>query len=270
MGDDEIIIDHIINSLRNFALNDIKKVIAADKNTVLASFILCSCFIEQVSGFRYGKVSHKTGKAMFEDFVKDYMPPHYNPKQLREDLRNKLVHNYSLGNTYSLVEKRADLHLTPLGNRIIINIENFLQELEEAFNKYINHLKQDNTIKEYALKWYEKHKILGMDNHDFYTYEQAEEIVNGNIKSIKGVSKLEWWPFNLKGLLIVPSGSAFETIHEICTHRVQKQIGSKEALINLSLFNNTKFDVFIAGVNDELQASYIKLSDYLEAIGQHS
>ena len=45
---------------------------------------------------------------MFEDFVSEYMPSTYVPKQLREDLRNKLVHNYSLGDTYSLVEKMPD------------------------------------------------------------------------------------------------------------------------------------------------------------------
>ena len=266
--EDELIIAHIIASLNNFALNDIKKIIAADKRTLLASFILCSCFIEQVSGFRYAKVEHKTGKDMFKSFIKEYMPSAYDPIKLREDLRNKLVHNYSLGSTYSLVEKMPDIHLKPLGNRIVINIENFVAELEEAFNKYVAHLKSDVTLQANAIKQFGVYRIIGSDNHDFLTFEQAQEIVNSNIQFIKGFSETEKWPLYLISLLIVPSGCEFETMVKLAEYRIKHKCGNKEALIGLSLFDDTTFDVYIVGStsnnpNEQLQIGFIKHSDYL-------
>ena len=49
-------IDRITTALRDYALGDIKKVMVGDN--VLATFILCSCFIEQLATYRYG--THKT------------------------------------------------------------------------------------------------------------------------------------------------------------------------------------------------------------------
>ncbi|HEY4877241.1 MAG TPA: hypothetical protein VIH86_16810 [Puia sp.] len=179
-------IEYIIKSLKDFALRDIKKIGIEDN--VLASFILCSCFIEQVSGFRYARVSHRTGKGMFEDFVKEYLP-NYDPKKLREDLRNKLVHNYSLGDSYSLVRNSKELHLTKLGTRQIINIENFIEELENAFALYENDLNTKEDVRNNALKWYETFHIIGMNNHDFFPYVEAEKIVKENSSVVGGFSK---------------------------------------------------------------------------------
>ena len=158
-GIDDHIIDQIEHSLRNYNLRDIKKISQID--TVLASFTLCSCFIEQMSGFRYANVKHKTGRIMFENFVRDYLGM-YDAEKLRNDLRNKLVHNYSLGDTYSLTMGAPNDHLQiDKYGRLILNLENFISDLENAFNSWISELRTDNEIRSNALIWYEQYKILG-------------------------------------------------------------------------------------------------------------
>lgn len=156
---DEQIIDQIIHSLKNYNLRDIKKI--AQMDTVLASFTLCSCFVEQMSGFRYAKVKHKTGNEMFKSFVKDYLSQ-YDPSKLREDLRNRLVHNYSLGETYSLTMRSNDYHLKPDKNgRLILNLENFIDDIDGAFTKWNGELRTNDDVRKNALTWFSKFQIIG-------------------------------------------------------------------------------------------------------------
>lgn len=256
------LVEHIIKSLKDFALRDIKKI--GKEDTVLASFILCSCFIEQVSGFRYVKTGHKP----FTDFVKEYLPSHYNPNKLRDDLRNKLVHNYSLGNSYSLVREKRELHLTMLGGRQIINIENFIEELDTAFTLYENDLNTKEVVRNNAFKWYKKHKIIGMNNHDFLSFKDAEKMVIENSSIIGEFSKDPSWGFYLKNILIVPSGSQFETMGKIVKYAVGNNCSNKDALIGLSIYEENAFDVYILGTDKEevkgSELSFIKMTDYLE------
>ena len=98
MNEDEII-DQIEFSLRNYDLRDIKLI--SKQDTVIASFILCSCFIEHLCTFRYGMTKVLNWEE-FRNFVNEYLNK-YDHNKLRNDLRNKLVHNYSLGESYVLV-----------------------------------------------------------------------------------------------------------------------------------------------------------------------
>jgi len=151
--------EQIIHSLRNYNLGDIKKI--AQMDTVIASFTLCSCFVEQVSGFRYAKVKHKTGNEMFKSFVKDYMSQ-YDPSKLRDDLRNRLVHNYSLGEKYSLTMGSNGYHLKADKNgRLILNLENFINDIEGAFTKWTEELRTNSEVRNNALIWFSKFQIIG-------------------------------------------------------------------------------------------------------------
>jgi hypothetical protein len=93
MQDDNEIIEQIIHSFTKFNLRDIEEINKYEKDYIIAEFILCSCLIDQLSGFRYnnGVVSKR-----YKQFVKEYLTK-YNPNKLYYDLRNKLVHNYSVG-----------------------------------------------------------------------------------------------------------------------------------------------------------------------------
>ncbi len=146
----------IETALRHFAYGDIKKVSTGDN--VLASFILCSCFIEQMATFRYGR---EVGKNEFESFTKEYLSQ-YDAVKLREDLRNKLVHNYSLGESYSLVRGYPQFHLQIHGGSTVINIENFVEELGKALDTFMLQLRTDQAIMANAVKVLEKINIVSI------------------------------------------------------------------------------------------------------------
>jgi hypothetical protein len=93
-------ISYIITAFETYALGDIKKV---QKNEMpIAAFILCVCFIDQVSGFIYDNNvrGQRTNTDRSKKFVSEYLnkasAKPYDKDDLIELLRNKLVHNYSV------------------------------------------------------------------------------------------------------------------------------------------------------------------------------
>ncbi len=157
MTDDQII-DQIVHSFSKYNLRDIQEINNNELDFTIAEFILCSCFIDQVSGFRYN--TDKVGKR-YRQFVKDYLP-NYNSDDLYEDLRNKLVHNYSVGSFYGLTRKAPHLHLKNVNSLIHLNLENFISDLKTALDKYISELRTDRDIRRKALCWFTEYKIIGL------------------------------------------------------------------------------------------------------------
>ncbi|HEY6503966.1 MAG TPA: hypothetical protein VIZ28_08340 [Chitinophagaceae bacterium] len=154
---DNQIIDQIAHSFTRFNLRDIQEINNNQLDFTIAEFILCSCLIDQISGFRYN--THKVGKR-YRQFVKDYLP-NYNSDDLYDDLRNKLVHNYSVGIHYRLTRKAAHLHLQNVNGDIYLNLENFIADIRTALEKYFSELANDKTIRQNALSWFGQHKIIG-------------------------------------------------------------------------------------------------------------
>jgi len=255
------IIDTIIGSLKGFALRDIQKI--GKEDTVMASFILCACFIDQLSGFRY----NGSGEKEFTDFIKEYLPKKYDAKNLRYDLRNKLVHNYSLGNSYSLIRNRSDLHLEEIGGKIFINIENFIAELEAAFALFENDLNTRDLVRYNALEWHKTHKIISKSTYDFLSFDDAVEIHNKNLDLITGFSKVPSWPYHLKTILIAPTGFNFVEMGRILQCITNDKITNQEALIRLSAFAGNTFEVVIVGADreepDGCLFSFIGVTDYI-------
>ena len=155
MTEDEII-DQIIHSFSNYNLRDIQEINKSQLDFTVAEFILCSCFIDQLSGFRYN--IEKVGKR-YRLFVTEYLPA-YNSKELYEDLRNKLVHNYSIGKYYALLRNEPNWHLFEESGVKYLNLENFITDLNSALSKYILELKNNATIRNNALKWFSKYRII--------------------------------------------------------------------------------------------------------------
>lgn len=136
---EKIIVDTIERSLRNFDLGDIKALCAAkvEVDMTMAGFILCVCFIEHICTFMFG--GKKVGKKEFQQFVSTYLDQRYDAKSLREDLRDSLVHNYTLGDCYVLT-RRSSVHLASHANppsHIALDLDSFVEELEHAFEQYI-------------------------------------------------------------------------------------------------------------------------------------
>ena len=142
-------IERIIHSLKNHALADIKG--NADKP--IAGFILAACFIDQISGFLYNTDAIKS---RFNRFVKDYMPK-YNSIQLYESLRNKLVHNYSIGGFYRITSDQKILHEANYSENLnIINLWVFIEDLESAFEKVCQKFRSIGQARTNALEWFAK------------------------------------------------------------------------------------------------------------------
>ncbi len=163
-------IDRIMTALRGFAYGDIKKIESGDN--VLATFILCSCFIEQVATYRYGTAN--VGHTHFKAFVDEYLKA-YDGQKLRSDLRNKLVHNYSLGETYSLTMRNRSAHLKEgLDGKTILNLENFVDDLGQALDVYEQQLITDREIRELAFKILSKNHIIGFGNIDYINFDNPD------------------------------------------------------------------------------------------------
>lgn len=155
--DKDKFINGLWNSLHDMAFLDIIR--ASDGKSKMGAFILSSCFIEYLAGFRYGK---ETNGNDYKDFVKNYLPQYHKDK-LYKDLRCKLVHNYTEGGSYTFVDKNSSLHGKPTtDNKTVLNLENFVSDIEKAMEKYFNELRSDDKIFKLAVKRYKKLGLLGI------------------------------------------------------------------------------------------------------------
>lgn len=156
MTDDEKI-KIIINSLENMALCDIKKAIHG--KCKMGAFILCSCLIDAIAGFIKGS---DTRKPDYKNFVNDFLI-NYNGTKLYKDLRCKLVHSYSEGGTYLFTDNHSELHLKKdKSNKIIINLENFVDEIEEALNTFKKNILDKTKIieRENAINRFDNNGVI--------------------------------------------------------------------------------------------------------------
>ena len=151
----------IKKALYDMAFLDIKR--ASDGGSKMGAFILGSCFIEYMAGFVAGE---KTTKTDYINFVKNYLPSYYNATKIYEDLRCKLVHNYSEGGTFLFVDAKPNLHLKKelKTGKMIINLENFISELEVGLNKLLNEIHNDPNRLITAQKRLSSIGILGISS----------------------------------------------------------------------------------------------------------
>lgn len=133
-------ISTIINSLTCCALGDIKKAFSGGSK--MGAFILCSCLIDAMAGFVKGA---DTIHRDFKIFVRDYLPS-YRPNELYHDLRCKLVHSYSEGGSYLFTDAKGHLHLQNSNGKTLINLENFIDDIENALNEFSRKLQDPTEI----------------------------------------------------------------------------------------------------------------------------
>jgi hypothetical protein len=156
--DKQKFISFLWHSLHDMAFLDIKR--ASNGNSKIGAFILASCFIEYIAGFRYGK---ETQGKDYKDFVRDYFNGSYDPDKLYKDLRCKLVHNYSEGGTYTFTDNHPEWHKAKTNDgRTLLNLEDFISDIENALKTYFDELKTDNNKFKLAVDRYNKLNILGI------------------------------------------------------------------------------------------------------------
>jgi hypothetical protein len=155
------LISQIIHSFKEYNLRDIKKIgqLADDKNLdfVLAEFTLCTCLIDQLSGFRYNRESVKS---RFIEFVKEYLKG-YDSKELYEDLRNRIIHNYSVGKIYQVTRRKSQNQSAIPTNTKRLYLDIFINNLENAMTLFFHQLKTDKHIRNNSIEWYKKYNVFG-------------------------------------------------------------------------------------------------------------
>lgn len=148
-------------SLIDMAFGDINR--AANGGAKMGAFILCSCYIDYLAGFRFGR---KTTRKEYKAFIKLYLHG-YNPETVYHDLRCGIVHNYSEGGSYTFMHELPNLHFyTPGGiGKICLNLENFIYDLETASQKYFFELENSDELLSLASKRMNQTGILRMIDH---------------------------------------------------------------------------------------------------------
>lgn len=150
-------INHIKFALYNMAFLDIKR--ASVGKSKMGAFILAGCFIDYMAGFIAGR---ETTNKDYKQFVRDYLPPLYDPEKLYKDLRCKLVHNYSEGGSYVFVDASPKLHGQKINGKLVINLENFIDDLELALRKMLMDLDTNSVKQKMAVDRYDKIGLLGI------------------------------------------------------------------------------------------------------------
>ena len=151
------ILNHIKFALYDMAFGGIKQASAGGSK--MGAFILSSCFIDYMAGFVCGKQS--TGKD-YKNFVKQYLPSEYDPEKLYTDLRCMVVHNYSEGGSYIFTDNKSQLHGKEFSGRMIVNLENFIDDLESSLNRFLQELESDVEKRKKAIERYNSIGLLGI------------------------------------------------------------------------------------------------------------
>ncbi len=157
--EDEIV-QNIITAMGTYNLGDIKK--SRTTNMMLATFILCSCFIDQMAQIKYFVKGKKTPHLTenFKKFVTKYFGTKYKPKLLYDSLRSRLVHNYSVKGKYWLADERKYKHLEIINSRIYLNVDDFINDIEIVWKVFEKDLLNDSITRQRAIEHNDKFPIL--------------------------------------------------------------------------------------------------------------
>lgn len=163
-----LLIIQMKESLYNMAYNDIVNAMES-KILPMGTFILASCLIDYIAGFRYGLEFDKKGNIInnsrnYKEFVKKYLTGKYEPENLYSDMRCKLVHNYSEGGSYRFIHNKPELHNKIKFGKKYINLENFISDIKIAMDQYFIDLEDKESLQNIAQKRMEELSILSIYN----------------------------------------------------------------------------------------------------------
>jgi hypothetical protein len=142
-------------SLLEMAYGDIIRA-SIQGSAKMAGFILGSCFIDMLAGFYFGITQEdlkkrESGKR-YKEFVGKYLT-RYDAEVLYKDLRCGLVHDYAEGGSYTFTDNHPELHFKiTVQGKIILNLENFLDDLKAAYELYRDDILEVDEIYESALR----------------------------------------------------------------------------------------------------------------------
>lgn len=168
--DDTDIIEKIIDSFSRFALGDIEFNIHTKP---ISSFILCSCFIDQLAAFRYNHPFNRN-KDFYNEFIKEYIPQ-YIPYDLYKSLRCNLVHNYTIGEHLSITSDDIKVWAAPTQEAVLITAKSMYTDLRSAFTKLCNEFfTVGSESRVNAIARYREFNIISANRTEYKTYSKEE------------------------------------------------------------------------------------------------
>lgn len=142
------VIDKLKYSLIDWDLADIRR--ASKGGAKLGSFILASCLIDHLTCYYFGEESTRTN---YIEFVRRFLPK-YNAEDLYYCIRCKLVHNYSVDGDYAFTHNRHSLHLKDEQGKIMLNLNDFINDIESATQAYFAAVSNTDLLKKRLVKRY--------------------------------------------------------------------------------------------------------------------
>lgn len=139
-------IGNTIDLFQRIYLRGIPPIIT-DESAFL-SFICVITAVEALSGYRFG------GRGVaerFKKFIQMYFPNEYHP--LTSDLwqfRTKMVHAFSPG-PFTLMHHNGEMHLDDNNGSVILNAEDFFNDLKLASETYFNELRGNVNLQNIML-----------------------------------------------------------------------------------------------------------------------
>jgi hypothetical protein len=166
---EEELLARMDRGLLDMALADIKWACkpGEQEGAKMAGFLLGFCFIDATSGFHAGRTKQNmkgNNRKHFTAFVMKHMPG-YQSGLLYDDLRNGLVHGYTIGDTYAFAHlerdgKHFETKTTGFGMRTLLNLEDFVSDIEKAYNSLREAIRTEPTQFQKALARYESMGLL--------------------------------------------------------------------------------------------------------------
>lgn len=150
----------IRQGLRDMAFEDIKR--ASSGHAKIGAFILSACLIDYLAGYWFGANPEEkptSSRKIFVTFAREFLKA-YDAKKLYVAMRCKLVHNYSEGGAYKFAFDMPQRHQTKDEDKIIINLEQFIKDIEDAMNRYLQLLDTDRDVQLRAIRRWMQFGIL--------------------------------------------------------------------------------------------------------------
>lgn len=150
-------------SIKYLVLDEIQRAMSG--GATLGAFIIASCAIDYLATFASGRKSNRGHIAeSYKNFIKKYFPPEYSKyaEGIYKDLRCGMVHGLSAQN-FAFVYDQPDKHLKlwkPDTGIICLNLENFIDDLIKAANKYIQALDSDIRLQQNLEERFDDSSIL--------------------------------------------------------------------------------------------------------------
>jgi hypothetical protein len=151
-NDDETLDRYIEEGFRGLQLADIKH--ANDNDVRMGTFALCAAFIDALAQTYAHQGETASDREKWKGFVERFFTG-----DARVALRGKykgfrclLLHNFSASGL-AFTQRRPELHLKVANGLTVLNREDFVAEVEAAFERFCAEVNADEELRERALKW---------------------------------------------------------------------------------------------------------------------